>query len=369
MKNNILIFALFAFINVCVLSAQETPKPQIPPAPPTSNSTPPNPPSPPASMPTQPERPEQLGTVVPSETPGTDQKPDTTIISVGDRQILIIDSKNTKAKGKKAEWEEDLDESMEDLKESLKDVKEELEESKRELENSKEEMEDEQNENQAPDGNQKYKFKLKKDKNNKKNKGADIDFLDFDFGVNLLNMGNAIPDQMQQDLGLKTWGSWTYTFTFFPTKIFLGSQNLMLMTGLSWRIGQLEFKEKIDFEPNKTLVYFKNENLKKTQFMIHHLQIPLGIYWKSKRIKGLGDLGFGIGTYAGILLSEELETETVNPNRDIETNEDFGFEDFRYGLSARIDIGALKLFANMDLNNLWKDNDIKNIECGIWIDF
>ncbi len=356
MKNNILIFALSAFINVCVLSAQETPKPQIPP-------------SPPASMPTQPERPEQLGTVVPSETPGTDQKPDTTIISVGDRQILIIDSKNTKAKGKKAEWEEDLDESMEDLKESLKDVKEELEESKRELENSKEEMEDEQNENQAPDGNQKYKFKLKKDKNNKKNKGADIDFLDFDFGVNLLNMGNAIPDQMQQDLGLKTWGSWTYTFTFFPTKIFLGSQNLMLMTGLSWRIGQLEFKEKIDFEPNKTLVYFKNENLKKTQFMIHHLQIPLSIYWKSKRIKGLGDLGFGIGTYAGILLSEELETETVNPNRDIETNEDFGFEDFRYGLSARIDIGALKLFANMDLNNLWKDNDIKNIECGIWIDF
>jgi hypothetical protein len=374
MKNNILIFAFSAFFNLCVLSAQETPKPQTPPAPPTTNPTAPNPPSPPATMPTPPERPEQLGTVVPSESPLPGSKTDTTIISVGDRQIIIIENKDTKAKGKKAEWEEDLDESMEDLKESLKDVKAELEESKLEMENSKEEMEKESNENdhhenQAPDGNKKYKFKLKKDKSNNKHKAADIDFLDFDFGVNLLNMGNSISEQMQKDLGLKTWGSWSYTFTFFPTKIFLGSQNLMLMTGLSWRIGQLEFKEKIDFEPNKTLVYVKDENLKKTQFMIHHLQIPLSIYWKSKRIKGLGDLGLGIGTYAGILLSEELETETANPDRDIETNEDFGFEDFRYGLSARVDIGALKLFANMDLNNLWKDNDIKNIECGIWIDF
>jgi hypothetical protein len=143
----------------------------------------------------------------------------------------------------------------------------------------------------------------------------------------------------------------------------------MLMTGLGWRIGQFEFKNKLDFAPNQTLVYTTDDNLKKSQFVIQHLQIPLSIYWKSKRIKGLGDLGFGIGTYAGILLCDQLETETTTPKRDIETNEDFGFKDFRYGISARIDIGVLKLFANMDMNDLWKDHDIKNIETGIWIDF
>ncbi len=357
MKNNILIFPLCTLFNLCLLQAQETPKP----------------PTPPASMPSLPELPEQLGAIAPPAKPMPAKKPDTTIISIGGRQIIIIDNQATKSGKEKAEWEEELEESMQELKESLEDVKEDMEDSKADMEESLEELEKSKeeghHENEAPDDKHKYKLKFNKDKKAKKHTAGSIEFLEFDFGVNLLNVGSSVSKQMEDDLRLKTWGSWTYTFTFAPTKIYLGSRHLMLMTGLGWRIGQLEFKENLDFEPNKTLVYTKDEKIKKTQFMIHHLQIPLSIYWKSKRIRGLGDLGFGIGTYAGILISQELETATADPNRDIETNEDFGFTDFRYGVNARLDIGVLKLFANLDMNKLWKDNDIKNMECGIWIDF
>ncbi len=366
MKNNLILFAISCFFNISLLHSQETPKPA------------PTPPTPPMSSPTAPKPPLPPSTPQPENT-SPPHKPDTTIISIGDKQIMIIDNDEKKSGEGKADWEKDLEKSMKELKENLKNAKfdmehskQDMEESKKELEEAKKEMEQESiqenEENQSPDGN-KLTFNLKKKKDKKGHKAADISFLDFDFGVNLLNVGSSVPKQMEDDLKLKTWGSWTYTFTFLPTKIYLGTPHLMLMTGLGWRIGQFEFKEKIDFDPNKTLVYHKDDNLKQSQFVIHQLQIPLSIYWKSNRIKGLGDVGFGIGGYAGILLHQELETETATPDRDIETNEDFGFKDFRYGLSARLDIGALKLFANFDLNKLWKDNDIKNIETGIWVDF
>lgn len=361
MKNKLLLILALCSIAFIRLNAQEVPKPATP-----------APPIPPAA-PAPPAPPQAPDAPAPPATPAPDQKTDTTIISIGDKQIIIINT--GKNSGEKAEWEEELEEGMRALKESLEEAREEMEKSHEEMEQSHEEMERElkieKEENQSPDGKNKLKLKIKKDKENKvkKKKAADIDFIDFDFGVNLLTFGNSITKEMENDLQIKTYGSWTYTFTFLPTKIYLGTPNLMLMTGLGWRIGQLEFKEKVDFEPNKTLVYTKVDNLKKSQFMMHHLQIPLTLYWKSKRIKGLGDLGLGVGAYAGLLISHELETETNDPKRDIETNEDFGFKDFRYGISARADIGVIKLFANFDMNKLWKDHDIKNIECGIWFDF
>ena len=367
MKNNLYTFVLASLFSICMLNAQDTPKP-----------TPPIPPAPPISLPTPPEAPEQLGTVVPPEMPTSPHKPDTTKISIGDKQIIIIDNKDKKAGEEKADWEKDLEQSMQELKENLENVKIDMEESKEdmkiskeELEESKKEMEQElkqehedNDENQAPCEKNKFEFKL--NKGHKQHKGASIGFLNFDFGINIL--GGSPSEQLKNDLKLKTWGSWSYTFNFLPTKIYLGTSHLMLLTSFGWRLGQLEFKENLDFSPDSTLVYHKDDNLKKSQFVIHHLQIPLTIYWKSNRIKGLGDVGFGIGTYAGILVTQKLETETAKPKRDITTCEDYGFTDFRYGLSARLDIGAIKLFANFDLNKLWKDNEFKNIECGIWLD-
>ncbi len=357
----------------------------------------------PSSVPAPPKTPAPPKAPNPPAPPSEKSKQDTTRISIGDKQILIIDNKSN-SDNESSGWEKELEEEMmelksrlenrdtdmeetneelleaeRDLQESEKDLMEaekELLEAERELQNSKIEMNRskkdrershaDRDENVSPE--KKEKFKLKRKKEDRK-KIADIDFLDIDFGLNFIRVDGSVPQQMENDLKLKNWGSWSYTFTFLPTKIYLGSPHFMLMTGLGWRIGQFEFKNKVDFEPNKTLVYMNNDALSSSQFIIHQLQLPVGFYTESKKIKGLGRIGAGIGVYGGILLCQQLETETENPDRFIETNEDFGFEDFRYGISARIDIGALKLFANFDLNRLWKGNDFKNIESGIWIDF
>ena len=39
------------------------------------------------------------------------------------------------------------------------------------------------------------------------------------------------------------------------------------------------------FEPNQTLLYAKFDNIKKSQFVVHQLQIPLSVYVQSNKIK------------------------------------------------------------------------------------
>lgn len=329
-------------------------------------------------------------------------KEDTTKLNLGNKQIIIIENKE-KTNAPKEEWEEDLEEGLEEMREGLMEARKELEEALKELrskgnENKDVEMElknaekeleradkelkksEKQTEKEKNKLSLELKLKNQKDENTpptpeppkvmrKKHKSASVGFIDIDLGLNFLKLGKSLSSEMKSDLELKNWNSLSTTLTFLPTKIYLGSPHFMLMTGLSWRIGQFEFKEKLNFEPNKTLVYTKQDNVKESQFMTHYLQVPLGLYVESKKIRGLGKIGMGFGGYAGVLLHHEHELTTTDPNQFIETEEDFGIKNFRYGLTGRIDVGAIKFFGNMDLSDLWDGHNIRNIECGVWLDF
>ncbi len=278
--------------------------------------TPPAPPAPP-DAPAAPDAP-------------SDKKTDTVKVNLGDTQIMIID----KNKGKEDDDDDDEDDDDDNMKSTDKSNKENVSPVK-----------------------------------NKKRKAADVDFLDIDMGLNIL-LNNKVSDAtLANDLENKPFSSWSWTLNFLPTKIYLGSRNLMFMTSLGWRIGELTFKQKIEFEPNKTLVYSKNDLIKRTSFDFHHLQIPMMLYVRSNKLSGLGRVGLGLGGYAGVLVHQEAEVRRDDLRRKVETEEDFGFETFRYGLSARADLGPFKLFANYDLNPVWKDNDFTNLECGLWLDF
>lgn len=323
---------------------------------------------------------------------------DTSRVQIGNRQILIITSKTTKDTTKKAEggnredWTDELEreleaagreieEAMRELKRELSDSTQpqaELEEARRELEQAKNELEDARRELDDAQLDAGPERRRKRQRENippipevpigpKKKRVASMDFLDIEAGLNYLQFGSGISETTQKDLDLKNWPSPSFTLTFFPTRFYLGSRNAMLMSGLSWRISQFEFREKLVFEPGQTLVYSKDTLVKKSQFMAHYLQLPLNLYFESNKIRGLGRIGAGIGAYAGVLLHQEHELTLNNPKRFIETEENFGFAKIRYGLSARLDIGAFKLYGKMDLNDLWDDSDIRNHEFGLWI--
>lgn len=292
------------------------------------------------------------------------------------RELEMQRRKNQEAEDPSKQLEEELKKAEDELLDAEKELKEaemelnaiesDLQQSSRKQKNKLslklESKEGKESENRAPADH-------RKKRKTRKNKNAQIGFIDFDLGFNFLKFADAAPAALKDDLKLNTWGSLSTTVTFLPTKIYLGSPQVMLMTGLGWRMSQYHLKEKLNFEPNQTLVYAKQDDVRKSQFVTHYIQVPLCLYLESKKIKGLGRIGFGVGGYGGVMIHQEHELETENPNRFIETEEDFGFHDYRYGFTGRVDVGALKFYANFDANNLWKDNKIKNIECGIWFDF
>lgn len=375
MKTKLFIFSILTLFSITLTKAQETSPPPPPPPPPIAPEAP----------------------VAPSS------KQDTTKLNVGNKQIIIIENKEKKSDDK-AEWEEELDEGLQEMREGLeearkeleavlkqlkdsgkdpKDIEMELKHAEKELKRADKELRNSERMSEKERNQLKLELKLKnQNKENsppgtpeppkpmrKKRKSADIGFLDIDLGLNFLTYDKSVSSELKSDLELKNWNSLSTTLTFLPTKIYLGSPHFMLMTGLSWRIGVFEFREKLVFEPNKTLVFSKQDNVKESQFMTHYLQVPMSLYVESKRIRGLGKIGMGVGGYAGVLLHHEHELSTSDPNQFIETEEDFGIRNFRYGLTGRLDVGALKFFGNMDLSDLWEGNDIRNIECGIWFDF
>ncbi|MGB3197145.1 MAG: outer membrane beta-barrel protein [Saprospiraceae bacterium] len=258
-------------------------------------------------------------------------KEDTFRINLKEKEILIIDkNQNNKKENVAPKYDIDLDNNKDELKK----------------------------ENTNPEQKKKSK------------KFAEVDFLEIDLGVNLLfNTASPKPDQLIDDLEVKPFESWSWTFNFLPTRVYLGSKNAMLMTAFGWRYSSYEFKNKLDFEPNKTLVYTKDNNIKSSEFDIHQLQIPLMVYFESNKIKGLGKVGFGFGGYGGLLVHQEHEVKTISSKKNIEEEEDFGFNPYRYGLSTRIDVGPFKLFGNYDLSSTWDDTDFKNAEVGLWFDF
>ncbi|MBK8736736.1 MAG: hypothetical protein IPL98_12880 [Saprospiraceae bacterium] len=214
------------------------------------------------------------------------------------------------------------------------------------------------------------KENINPEKKTKSKKFADVDFLEIDLGVNLLfNTASPKPTILVNDLEIKPFESWSWTFNFLPTRIYLGSKNAMLMTAFGWRYSSYEFKNTLSFEPNKTLAYAKDSDIKCSEFDIHQLQIPLMVYFQSNKIKGLGKVGIGFGGYGGLLVHQEHETKAINSKKSIEVEEDFGFNPYRYGLSTRVDVGPFKLFGNYDLSSTWEDTDFRNAEVGIWFDF
>lgn len=290
--------------------------------------TPPVPPEPPVT----PKAPEQENKV----------ESDTTRINLGSKELLIIDKAEKKSK-KQMDITEDNENSIDEAQEQ-EDI------------SKKGKMHKKHKENMKP--------------SKKSKKAADVDFLDLDLGLNFYSNPADVSDNIADDLNLKLW-SWSTTFNFLPTKFYLGSRNFGLMTSLGWRIGRYNFENAIEFTPGKELTYSidSSGSISKSLLSVHHLQIPLMLYVQSNKIKGLGRIGIGLGGYAGIKIHESSKLTYKSIDRVVKTKEDFGFDKYRYGLSARIEIGALKFFANMDMNNTWKNQDLRTLECGIWLDF
>ena len=187
------------------------------------------------------------------------------------------------------------------------------------------------------------------------------DFIAFDIGgVNYFNNGDfgqdALPQNVQ-DLQVRPYRFGSHVaIHFFPTTASLiGRGAVNLQTALSVDISQFYYESPITLQPDQDALVFSLDstaNFRTNKLRATYLQVPLLLEFDtSPRGKGLK---FALGGFAGVRVGSS--TIQKIPDQDkIKVQDTFGLSDFRYGLTARFDLGWLDIYANYHLNGLFEE--------------
>jgi hypothetical protein len=193
-------------------------------------------------------------------------------------------------------------------------------------------------------------------KNSRSNSG-----INFELGFNtLLNTGNNILDVA----GLETWGSRYiglnpyYTFRIGGTK-----SPLKLRTGFNFAFNNYMFdrnyvlKETETSGFNYTILEKDPRKLDKSKLATTTVNLPLMAILDFKNQKGRSVFRFGAGGFAGYRLGSHTKIKFSDEGKTekIKDPGSFNLEDFQYGVNALIGFYGIDLFANYNLNELFKD--------------
>jgi len=318
------------------------------------------------------------------------QEKDTTKIKLGNKKVIIIDSKGKDKleKGKmefKAEILE-LDTKISDLKkqkaenasntEKVAEIDKEiatLENKKAALEKGIADIDNEMNSTEKEnheDGKEKdededFDWKFGKKLWHKKHKNEmDGHWAGFELGLNnFVNKDNKMELPSDgQFMELNSSKSWNFTFNFYEKTIPLYKNNIGLVTGMGIEWNNFNLKKNVTLLENTSGVIYGDaafrgvEKFKKNKFRLVHFNVPLLLEFQFP----LGDnrLHISGGVVGGIKLDSDLKQEYTKDGRDFVDvmDDDFQMNVFRYGATVRIGYGALRLYANYELSPLFKTN-------------
>ena len=185
--------------------------------------------------------------------------------------------------------------------------------------------------------------------------------MNFDLGLNtLLNTGDNTLDVA----GLKPWGSRYVSINPYYTLRVGGKKSpLYLRTGFDLAFNNYMFdrnyvlKETNDAGNNYTTLVKDPRNLDKTKLATTTINLPLMAMLDFRNQKGHSIFRIGAGGFAGYHLGSHTK---VKFEQDGRTEKDkvrgnFNLEEFQYGLKFQIGYRAVDLFANYNLNELFKD--------------
>lgn len=202
----------------------------------------------------------------------------------------------------------------------------------------------------------------------------------FAFGLNnVMTEGESL-----QDSDFKVAGSrfaelgWTW-----KTRVFKNTNWLRVKYGVSFQFNGLKPTDNRFYVDtgDQTELQTYPLNLDKSKFRMDNLVVPLHFeFGPSKKIvhddyfryDTSEQFIFGIGGYAGINLStrQKLKFEEDGENQNQKLKADYNTNNFIYGLSAYIGLGATSLYAKYDLNTIFKNNtvDQRNFSLGVRFD-
>lgn len=178
-----------------------------------------------------------------------------------------------------------------------------------------------------------------------------------DFG--LINLVET-PPKME----LKTWGSRSVNIYYlYDGK--LGGEKFSFHPGFGLGIDKYNFQEDILLSKkgstpelsidDLSMLYGNTIDVKKTLLATEYIDIPLELRFKTNN--GRKAFRIGIGGKVGLLLaskSKVIMKDAAGQMLTLKEKNNFSIEQFRYGMTGRIGLGAINLFAYYNFNQLFE---------------
>ena len=219
--------------------------------------------------------------------------------------------------------------------------------------------------------------KTKKRDGNNKHTRRTQDQLVFSFGLNNVIIDGQSLDDSPYKVGGSRFAELGYTWT---TRVFEDSNWLRIKYGVSFQFNGLKPVDNQYFVDtgDQTVLETFPIDLKKSKFRMDNLVIPVHFeIGPSKKLEKNDQTYFkqhnlfklGIGGYAGVNLGSRQKLKFSENGEDINQKLKSGYNtnNFIYGVSGYIGWDTISLYANYDLNSIFKDNPTaqNNVSLGL----
>ncbi len=293
--------------------------------------------------------------------PSTNIEEDKTVIKVFNRELLSVKSKRDDTF---ETWEDRLERSIEELEEKIEKSAERFE---RNIEKSAQRLEK----------------NIEKSTNTEVRRRTYYPRTD-DYLVVAIAFNNALPDGGSlQDTGIRFAGSRTFEIGYSAeTRVFRNTNFLRLKYGVSFQFNGLKPEGNRIFvtEGDQTLIQEVDVNLRKNKFRMDNLILPVHLQFGSNskgyngyRSMSNHDFKVGVGGFIGLNLRNVQKLRYTDLDgvrvRERQRN-DFNTNNLLYGLSAYVGWDYFSIFAQYNLNPIFRNNpiDANNFQIGVRFD-
>ncbi len=198
------------------------------------------------------------------------------------------------------------------------------------------------------------------DSDKRKNKYSEVGFLAFDLGVtNYYNDGEWGVDAANPDLELKTFRPGSHVaLHFLPTTVsLLGKGTVNLKTAITIDWNNYYFTEDVQLKQDQEALTFERTGVDydKNKLMVRYAQIPLMLNINSDP-RGDDGVNLSVGGYMGVLWGARTKQKSGEFGKQ-KIRDEFNLNNFRYGLTARLDIKWLDFYFNLNLSQLFDEDE------------
>ncbi len=198
------------------------------------------------------------------------------------------------------------------------------------------------------------------DKKKKKHAKFEGHWAGFEFGFNgLVDADNKFP-AADHPLDINMVRSWTFGLNLFQKEIPLIANNFGLVTGLGMQWKNYHFDNEIRvFADNDglTAVPFEDVKIKKNRLQATYLTIPVMFDLQFPIGPKKNEFFLMAGGYGSFKIGSNYKAEWSEGGQKFEDKikDDYNLNKFDYGLTARIGIDDINLFANYSLAPLFEE--------------